>query len=243
MKKTTAVLLAGLVLPSFVYSQQVEREWPAEAVLDVDAAGQVSSVTLLDEFPEAIATAAEAVMARWRFKPVEKNGHPVSARTYAFVQLRVVKRNQTTFGLQVVYRSNGPRLHPTVSPFSASSAALASSGAALLIEALVQPDGRVGPVKVVESHFGSQNHLVSSTAVLAVKRWRGDPEYVDGNPVATLVQIPVINCGTLKDCEGPKQELKLWHRAAAVDASAPPATGRSVALNSPLEPLAVQPGG
>ena len=81
MKKTGIVLLAGLALSTPGHGQQVVREWDAEVALDVDTAGQVAKVTLLTAVPKAIAEPAGAVMKHWRFKPVDKNGHTVAART------------------------------------------------------------------------------------------------------------------------------------------------------------------
>lgn len=163
---------------------------------------------------------------------------------YAFVKLEVVQRDQATFGLKVVYGSNGPRLRPTVSPFPFSGDFLAPAGGALLVEAVVQPDGHVGQVHVIESHFAGRTHLISSAAAQAIGQWQADPEYVDGSPIATRVQIPVVNCGSSKNgCDAYRRELKLWHPHTASDAPTPPDAGQSMALNSPLEPLSVQPGG
>lgn len=243
MKQAGIVLLAGLVLSTAGHSQQVAREWQAEVALDVDVAGQVAKVTYLNEIPEAIAKPAGAVMTHWRFKPVQKDGHTVAARTYAFVKLQVVPRDPATYGLRVVYGSNGPRLRPTASPFPLSGGLLASSPGALLIEAVVQPDGHVNQVQVIESHFTHHEHLIDSAAAKAIGQWRADPEYVDGTPIATRVQIAAVNCGTAKnDCDAYSNALKLRHRSTVPGAPAP-SGGQSVALNSPLEPLSVQPGG
>lgn len=239
MNRTWVVLLALLALPPIGHGQEVVRKWQAQAALEVDAAGQVAKATLLQDVPEAVAKPARDVMAHWRFKPVMRNGHAVSAKTYAFVELQLVKRDQAQFGLKVVYDANGPRLRPTVFPFPSGIGA--SSTGALLIEAVVQPDGHLDQVQVVETHFGSQNHLFGQSTTQAVRQWLADPEYVDGRPIATRVQIPFTVCGTGPHCGGPK--LTLWHRPTMQDIPAPPATGQSVALDSPLEPLSVQSGG
>lgn len=55
------------------HGQQVVREWQDQMALDVDPAGQVARVTLLNEVPDAIAKPVSAVMQQWRFKRA-KNG-------------------------------------------------------------------------------------------------------------------------------------------------------------------------
>lgn len=244
MRKAWLVILMGVVTSPIAHSQEVVRQWNAQAALDVDPAGQVAKVTLLQAFPEAIAKPAREVMAHWRFKPVLKDGRAVDARTYAFVRLEVVKRDGTTFGLKVVYGSNGPRLHPTVSPFPNPGEVLATSGGAVLIEAVVQPDGHIGQAKVIESHFANQGHLFAQSAAQAVKQWRADPEYVDGSAIATRIQIPITLCGIGKDsCKNYRPQLKSWRPPSPLHAMPAPDSDQSVALNSPIEPLSVQPGG
>lgn len=244
MKKAWIVLLMGVALSPIAQSQEVVRQWDAQAALDVNSAGQVANVTLLQEFPEAIAKPAREVMTHWRFKPVLKDGHAVGARTYVFVKLEVVRRDQATFGLEVLYGSNGPRLRPTISPFPEPGEVLATSGGAMLIEAVVRPDGHIDQVHVVESHFANQPHLFSQSAAQAVKQWLADPEYVDGTAVATRIQIPITLCSIpKKNCGNYRSQLKSWHPRVSLDAPLSPDTDQSVALNSPLEPLSVQPGG
>lgn len=239
--KFVALLLA---LAPVAQAQEIEREWPAQVALDVDPAGQVVAAKLPADIPDALVKAANEVMSRWRFKPVQRDGHAVSAKTYARVKLQAVKRGTGTFGLQVVYLSNGPRLYPTVAPYYPLRESNHSEGA-LLIEAVVQTDGRIDDIKVVESHFsgGPRQSLFSKSAVEAVSRWHADPEYVDGHPVATHIQLPMTFCLSRDGCREPIPELKLQRKPAATSASLPLALGESIALDSPLEATSIKAGG
>jgi hypothetical protein len=238
MKKIGLAVLALLVLSPAAPGQQIVREWQAQAALDVDAAGQVVAVAFPDTIPETLAKPAREVMGHWRFKPAEAGGHAVGAKTWANVSLQVVKRDPAGFSLMVVYKSNGPRLRPTVAPVPPGAG---DTAGALLVEAVVRPDGHLDQVKVVESHFASRDHLFVQAAEQGVRQWLGDPEYVDGRPVATRVQIPVMVCAPAA-CERYASQLKLWHRPGHAALSTP-TPGESVALNSALEPVSVQPGG
>jgi TonB family protein len=243
MKRMIAALLASVALPAVGQAPQVVREWNAQVALDVDRTGQVVQAVLPDRFPEAVTRPAREVMAHWRFKPAMSRGHAAGARTYAVVKLQVVTRDAGQFGLRVLYTANGPRLHPTVAPIPPIREVNSAQGD-MLVEAVVRPDGHIDHVQVVESHFNSHTHLFKEAASQAISQWRADPEYVDGHPVATRVQIPITLChGKDGKCEQPQPELKLWRRPTAGPAMAAPASGQAVALDSPLEPLSMQSGG
>lgn len=224
--------------------QPAAREWRAEVALDVDQAGQVVAVELPDTIPDVLATSAREVISRWRFKPVLVDGHAVSARTYARVKVQVVKRDAGTFGVQVVYSSNGPRVKPSVAPYYPLRETNHGEGS-LLMEATVKPDGRIEDIKVVESHFsGPRKGLFSRSAEQAVKQWQADPEYVDGHPVATRIQLPMKFClGRDGGCKERVQPLKLLRHAETDLALSSQPLGEAVALDSPLQPSAISADG
>ncbi|HEV2621839.1 MAG TPA: energy transducer TonB, partial [Frateuria sp.] len=230
----------AIALPAISQTPQVVRDWRAWVALDVDPAGQVVNVVLPSQIPEAIGNQAHEVMSHWRFRPARSHDQAVGAKTYAMVHLQVVRRDEGHFGLQVVYVSNGPRLHPTTVPFPPLTQINSAHGD-LLIEAVVRPDGHIGEVQVVESHFTSHDRLIREAASHAVQQWTADPESVGGRPVATRIQLPITLChGQGSTCDELQPELKLWRHPAAMQTPTP---DEAVALDSPLEPISTQSGG
>jgi TonB family protein len=244
--KLAAAMVLSLLLWSTVSAQEVAREVMAEAALDVAPGGQVAHVQFLREIPEVLARPASEVMTHWRFEPVRREGRLVGAKTYARVKVQVVKLGEDRYGVQVLYRSNGPRLRPTVAPDYPLSETNHGEGR-LLAEAVVQPDGTLSHVEIVESHFsgGPREKLFRRSVMEAMQRWHADPEAVDGQAVATRIQIPITFClGANGGCSESLPPLKLWHPVDKSQAlSSPTSLGEAVAVDSPLKPSAVSPGG
>lgn len=221
---------------------QVVRAYHLQAGLDVDTGGQVTRVDLPGEIPAVLGAPAREAIRRWRFKPPVRAGHAVTARTYAWVDLDLVKRPEGNYGVEVSYVKNGPALalQPPRWP-------MVQGEGSLTMEAVVQPDGSLtDPRLVASSEFSSP--LARKQFVLAVedaiRRSRALPELVDGKPVATRMQIPVA----FERRDGPSSRAK----AKAAPASGQPTgaspeppdlSGRAVALDSPVQPLSAEPRG
>ena len=78
----------------------------------------------------------------------------------------------------------------------------------------------------------------------AVKQWQADPEYVDGRPVATRIQLPMKFClGRDGGCKERVQPLKLLRHAETDLALSSQPLGEAVALDSPLQPSAISADG
>jgi TonB family protein len=243
MKLKLAAVLVIAMLGPVAHAQEVARELPAQVALDVHPDGQVAHVQWPAEFPALLAKPASEVMMHWRFKPIERHGQPASAQTYARIKVQLVKRGAESYGVQVRYLSNGPRIRPTVAPYYPLSET-SNGQAEMLVQAVVQPDGTLGDVQIVEAYFrGTRSVLFRKSVTDAVTRWRADPELVDGRPVATRIQIPMSFLLTENGRSWSPPKLKLLRQTAATAAAMPAPIGEAVAMDSPLEPAAVNPGG
>lgn len=240
-----AMLWAMLVIPGWAahaVDRQVVRTYHLQAGLDVDTGGQVTRVDLPGEIPAVLGAPAQEAIKRWRFKPPVRAGHAVTARTYAWVDLELVKRPDGNYGVAVSYVKNGPALalQPPRWP-------MVQGDGSLTMEAVVQPDGSLTDANLVASS-GFSSPLVRKQFVLAVEdaigRSHALPELVDGKPVATRMQIPVV----FERHDGPSGRAKAKTAPApdqptGAGSEAPQLSGQAVALDSPVQPVDVGPRG
>ncbi len=82
-----------------------------------------------------------------------------------------------------------PRLILETRPNYTSDAMKAKIQGAVVLEAVVQTDGRVGEVRVMRSL--DKAHGLDDEAVKAVKRWRFEPGKNEGVAVPVLVEIEI----------------------------------------------------
>lgn len=239
-----AVLLAALVLPGWAahaVDGQVMRTYHLQAGLDVDTAGQVTRVDLPREIPAVMGVPAQEAIKRWRFKPPVRAGHAVTARTYAWVDLALVKRPDGNYGVAVSYVKNGPALalQPPRWP-------MVQGDGSLTMEAVVQPDGRLTDIRLVASEFSSPlaRKRFGMAVEDAIRHSRALPELVDGKPVATRMRIPVVFERRDGPTSGAKAEAGLTPDQPTGPAfEAPGLSGQAVALDSPVQPLLAEPRG
>ncbi|HET7299576.1 MAG TPA: energy transducer TonB, partial [Oleiagrimonas sp.] len=97
-------LVLMVAMPSCALAQNAIRQYPTTIQLDIDAHGKVTRVGTPDSLPEVLVAPVRQTVADWRFKPPEIDGHPVSARTWAYVTVQVVKRPDSGYGVRVIYR-------------------------------------------------------------------------------------------------------------------------------------------
>ncbi|UGB38045.1 energy transducer TonB [Frateuria soli] len=232
-------LLAGLVLPGWAAHAadgQIVRTYHLQAGLDVDAAGQVTRVDLPGEIPAVLGAPARESIKRWRFKPPVRGGRTVTARTYAWVDLLLVRHPDGNHGVDVSYVKNGPALalRPPRWP-------MVQGGGRLTMAAVVQPDGSLTDIKVVASAFSSPiaRRQFALAVEEAIRHSHALPEQVDGKPIATRVQIPVAferhDAPSTARADRPTDQPTV---PAPDDLS-----GQAVALDSPVQPRAAGPRG
>lgn len=102
-------ILTLALLAVFPASADVYRV-AKHATVDVDAAGSVTWVELLNEPPPHIAAAMRKEIAGWQFEPARRAGEAVTSRTHVGDRLNAREAEDGSFVLELANVSNGPRL-------------------------------------------------------------------------------------------------------------------------------------
>lgn len=260
MMRPWGLIAAAWLLVPTAFAQQVVREQPVILQLDVDTQGRIAAVKVMDPpillvpragdlvrqpplyapLPPVLAQAAGQVASSWRFRPILVAGKPVTGRTWATAVLQVVKRDDGNFGVDLRYLRNGPYMTRAVVPEYRRIGVLGTSGG-LAVEYMVQPDGTVSGLQVLQAAGDAMNHqdLFEHAVRDALRQCRELPLLVDGKAVLTRVRAAYI----LVNANAPKDEadrLSRQLRGAAnltvsTDSEAPPLRpGEAVAIDSPF---------
>jgi TonB family protein len=252
LSKAVAAAVACAVLGSGVVSaatpqatdQQVVREYLAKVALDIDAAGQVATVGLSADVPPMLAGPAREAIRHWRFKPPVREGHAVTARTYARVTLQLVRQPGGNYGLRATYGSNGPKLTYTQAPGYPADEIRRRNEGYLKVDAVVRPDGTLADIRVASSHFAlnSRTQDFQRVAIETMKHCHAMPELVDGKPVATRIEVPMtfsLGGGRPREVSPPESGQGTDNPVGPV----PGPIGQAVALDSPVHLLMGSPSG
>lgn len=224
---------------------QVAREYRATVALDVDTDGKVYAIQLPAEVPAMLVGPARDAIAHWRFKPPVRDGHTVTARTWAKTVLQVVRQPGGSYGLRAVFQSNGPGMACPQPRYPVEEIRRNTQGS-LVMEALAQPNGTLTDITMVSHQFKSVHVSAFERAVeAALAQCHVSPELVDGKPVSTRMRLPFVFALHHITAE----ELASMRRNAAAenvtasegDTSGP--SGEAVALDSPVQPLEPGPQG
>lgn len=216
-----ALLGAGVV---HAEDQQVAREYTANVALDVDGKGQVTGVALPAEVPAMLTGPAQEAMKQWRFKPPVRDGHAVTARTYARTSLQA-------------------KLFIPPPRYPMEELRHRSEGS-LIMEAIVHPDGTLTDIRMVKHHFSDVHFSAFQQSVMtALAHCPATPELVNGKPVATRIRIPFtfkLNYVSRADALSTPVKREADRGPAGDSESSAPAD-EVVALDSPVQPLEGNP--
>lgn len=179
-----------MAVPPCALAQKAIRQYRTTIQLDIDAHGMVDRVGMPEPLPEVLVAPVRQTVADWRFKPPEIDGHPVSARTWAYVTVQVVKRPNHGYGVRVVYRDNGPKITYRYPPAYPLRARKLHYEASLLISATIEPDGSLDDVHLVDKR-GKGVPIFLRAVRRAFEHWHASPMLVNGKPAATHVQVPI----------------------------------------------------
>lgn len=223
---------------------QVAREYRATVALDVDSDGKVSAIQLPAEVPAMLVGPAREAIAHWRFRPPVRDGHAVTARTWAKTVLQVTRQPNGNYGLRAVFQSNGPGM-ACPPPRYPDEAIRRNAQGSLVMEAVAQPNGTLTDIKMVSHQFNSRHVDFRRAVEAALQQCQVSPELVDGKPVATRMRIPfsfALHHLTTEEFESMRKNAAAGRvPASEADTSAP--SGEAVALDSPVQPLAPGPQG
>lgn len=132
---------------------QVAREYRVQVALDIDAQGHVAAVGLPSEIPSMLVAPTQDAFRHWRFRPPMREGHAVTARTYAGVSVQLVRRPDSNYGLRVVYGQNGPKLIYSHLPVYPVEGLRRHGQGALVMEVVVRPDGSLSDITVASARI------------------------------------------------------------------------------------------
>lgn len=238
-----ALLAAGAVpMRAAAADAQVAREYRATAALDIGTDGNITAIQLSGEVPPTLAAPARAAISHWRFKPPMRDGHAVTARTYARLALQVVRQADGNYGLRAAYRSNGPDLSFSVLPAYPPDELRQRGQGTVVMEAIVHPDGTLGDIHAASHRINHPNPgAFITSAEVVLRHAHAQPELVDGQPVATRIQLPFVYAlNPISRSEALTTEAGRQAAGASAGGSGP--VGEAVALDSPVQLIAGPPG-
>lgn len=237
-------LFAAGVAPARAATAEAEvaREYRAQAVLDIGADGSISAIGLSGEVPATLVAPAREAIAHWHFKPPVRGGHTVTARTYVRLALQVVRQAAGNYGLRAVYRSNGPGLAFPVLPEYPRNELRQRGQGTVVMEAIVHPDGTLTDIHAASHRINHPNPGAFIQSAEAVMRHAvAQPEQVDGQPVATRIQVPFVYAlNSISRSEALSRQANKETMAKAPGDVSP--IGEAVALDSPVQLIAGPPG-
>jgi len=178
-------------------AQQVVRNIRVDVALDVDTQGRVVQATPPDDLMPALRGPLQQAVSHWRFKPMMKNGSAVTARTYGRVNLQVIEESPGKYGMRTVYLSNGPSLMFMRAPRFPVEMLSARTEGTLQMEAVVQPDGSLSDIRMTGAKISTSSgnskraeSVFERAARDAMARMQAKPEWIDGKPVVTRINLP-----------------------------------------------------
>lgn len=161
--------------------------------IDVDVGGQVTGVEPTSPLPAPPASAIRDHVRGWRFDPPLQDGQPVAGTTYARMSVcAAAVGDELAFTLGAP--QHGPGLDPRMlRPFFFPTVSNAIELGRLEMDVVyeVRPDGRA---EVVSLTTTPDKPGIRREVTTAFRKWlapmRFEPERLDGQPVATRMQVP-----------------------------------------------------
>lgn len=214
---------------------------------DVDAQGRVVATQFESDVPASVAKLLAAAVQQWHFIPAKVDGQAMPAHTFISAKLLATPNTQGSYNVRIVYEGNGPRLdrHRFIPLFPAEAVSNHESFFVLL-DVIVQPDGRLSDAKVTSQFENWPLPPSFKRSVMAqVPKWSAEPEQVNGHAVATHLRIPISFI--VEPPTFTHQQIEMLRAYAHKEDAADSAPGiplpseQEVALDSPLQPQAVAP--
>lgn len=219
----------------------IVREYTTRVALDVNTDGQVAKVVMPAEVPAALAIPTQEAAMHWRFEPPKRNGQAVTARTYAYIRLQVLKRSDSAYGLRVIFDANGPELTYTEIPRYPSDELRRRNEGLLTMDAVVRADGSLSDINLAGARYRMppHAHAFEQSVRRALAHVRAQPELVDGKPVATRIRIPFafsLGAGFSSWYDQGQQGHENTNPSGQPP-SPPNPIGQAVAVDSPVRPM------
>lgn len=242
MKRVMLFAVMLLLIWSLSANAAEKREQTYVVGADVNVEGRVTATQFDPDVPAPFIALLSAAVKQWQFVPATLNGRQVPAHTFIETRLQAVPDANGKYDLRISFMGNGPRLDQPIQPRYPSQEIRMNHGAALILEAIAQPDGRLTDMTVTGKPADLPGLVFFRRAVLeAARHWHTTPERVNGQAVATHLRIPMSFTIHRMDMQERARTVRRNTAAAnAVAESAAPITSDTVvALDSPLRPSTV----
>lgn len=173
------------------------REFTYGVAAEIDANGHVVSADLkAKDVDEAFANAIEGLVKQWRFRPAMADGQPATATTMLTTQVVVDIDKNDSAKVTARYLRHGAAPDGLQAPPRYPNDAMRSQvSAEVAVVATIDAKGQ--PVKV-ELHSLMMNlddprlgKRFADETMETVRRWKFQPEQVNGQPVASKVVVPI----------------------------------------------------
>ena len=177
-------------LPSYTVDAllaEVVGRLKLECVVNVD--GTVGDIRVLQPLFPSLDEEAVKKVKQWRFRPGTKDGQPVAVLVeieHAFT-MSGKRRGLGRIYVPGEHGVSEPRLHREVKGVYPVSLGTAPTGASVMVEVVVRPDGTVASPKVTKPIARD----LAAAALEAVRLWRFYPGWKDGKPVSTRTTVEV----------------------------------------------------
>ena len=207
-------------------------EFWRQAHVSLDAAGKVTAIQFLDK-PDPVTKQLEPVIRTWLFEPAKIGDKPVPTETTLQLHLQGLKTSDDSYAIKVLSANTGAGLVKPETPDYPSGANQDYAEASFNL--LIQTDATGAPIQVdvekVESN-GSRHDRASmiDAAIKAAKRWRFQPESVDGIQLAAKARVPVMFCMAMRSTQCPKWEQERAEKGDATQPNTPIALDSQVKL-------------
>jgi TonB family protein len=165
----------------------VEGLLKLECVVNVD--GMVGDIRVVQPLFPSLDEEAVKKVKQWRFRPGTKDGQPVAVLVeieHAFT-MGGKRRGPGRIYVSGEQGVSVPRVHREVKAVYPASLGTAPTGASVMVEVVVRPDGTVANPKVTKG----VPPALANAALEAVRQWRFYPGWKDGKPVSTRVTVDV----------------------------------------------------
>jgi len=155
----------------------------------IDEEGLVQSVMVYKSKTPLLNKAAIHAVKQWRYEPLyikEKAVPAVFTITVRFM-LNGDKPAQSEEGVVRLGDAKSPKLIKRVNPVYPEEARKAGIQGIVLLEAMVDEQGRVSRVKILKS----ESSVLNKPAIDAVKQWVYEPYILEGKPTPVLFTVTV----------------------------------------------------
>lgn len=160
------------------------------AAVDIDSAGQVERVQVLDDqLSPVMVQRVQQAIAGWQFTPADNKGKPARRSTHVYVEVRGRPDDAQRIALDVRFMAVGVLAVRKIGPAYPVRALVHGKQGTAMVAVDINAAGNVTQARLNQS---SGMQVFDKAAVAAARRWRFRMDRVDGEPVASTVILPFV---------------------------------------------------